>query len=173
MCRRRLCRRCLPCVRSSTRPSRAGPTRRCRVCLQPPAASHSLKSFEGSKLCVPHAEALVSRYVDGLRSPQVLTCRGSALALASLPRFMIRGKLEQVTPPHPAVLSPCCVCAGIMSCVCVCVRSWEASSRRASGRMRRVSSRPNETQSKLLLSEITAAVFPTLSSVSSDPPSPH
>lgn len=41
-------------------------------------------------------DALVSRYVDGLKSPQMLTCRGSALALTSLPRFMIHSKLKQI-----------------------------------------------------------------------------
>lgn len=52
--------------------------------------------FESSAFLSPHADALVSRYVDGLKCPQMLTCRGSALALASLPRFMIRSKLNQV-----------------------------------------------------------------------------
>nr|XP_043907616.1 tubulin-specific chaperone D isoform X1 [Solea senegalensis] len=41
-------------------------------------------------------DALVSRYVDGLKSPQILMRCGSALALGCLPRFIISGKLEQI-----------------------------------------------------------------------------
>ncbi|KAJ7989966.1 hypothetical protein DPEC_G00309950 [Dallia pectoralis] len=41
-------------------------------------------------------ELLVSQYIAGLKSPEVLTRCGSALALGSLPRFMICGKLDQI-----------------------------------------------------------------------------
>ncbi|XP_041720119.2 tubulin-specific chaperone D [Coregonus clupeaformis] len=41
-------------------------------------------------------EVLVSQYIAGLKSTQVLTRCGSALALGSLPRFMIHGKLHQI-----------------------------------------------------------------------------
>uniref|UniRef100_A0A6Q2ZKK8 Tubulin-specific chaperone D n=1 Tax=Esox lucius TaxID=8010 RepID=A0A6Q2ZKK8_ESOLU len=41
-------------------------------------------------------ELLVSQYIAGLKSPEVLTRCGSALALGSLPRFMISGKLDRV-----------------------------------------------------------------------------
>uniref|UniRef100_A0A673ZBF4 Tubulin-specific chaperone D n=1 Tax=Salmo trutta TaxID=8032 RepID=A0A673ZBF4_SALTR len=41
-------------------------------------------------------EVLVSQYIAGLKSTEVLTRCGSALALGSLPRFMIHGKLHQV-----------------------------------------------------------------------------
>uniref|UniRef100_A0A8K9X4T0 Tubulin-specific chaperone D n=1 Tax=Oncorhynchus mykiss TaxID=8022 RepID=A0A8K9X4T0_ONCMY len=44
-------------------------------------------------LCV---EVLVSQYIAGLKSTEVLTRCGSALALGSLPRFMIHGKLHQI-----------------------------------------------------------------------------
>uniref|UniRef100_A0A4W6FZD4 Tubulin-specific chaperone D n=1 Tax=Lates calcarifer TaxID=8187 RepID=A0A4W6FZD4_LATCA len=39
---------------------------------------------------------LVSQYIEGLKSPQMLTRCGSALALGCLPRFMIHSKLKQV-----------------------------------------------------------------------------
>ncbi|KAM6904829.1 LOW QUALITY PROTEIN: tubulin-specific chaperone D [Xenentodon cancila] len=41
-------------------------------------------------------DVLVSRYVEGLKSPQMLTRSGSALALGCLPRFMIHSKLKQI-----------------------------------------------------------------------------
>lgn len=41
-------------------------------------------------------DVLVSQYVEGLKSPQMLTRCGSALALGCLPRFMIHSKLEQI-----------------------------------------------------------------------------
>uniref|UniRef100_A0A8C9YEG7 Tubulin-specific chaperone D n=1 Tax=Sander lucioperca TaxID=283035 RepID=A0A8C9YEG7_SANLU len=41
-------------------------------------------------------DVLVSQYIEGLKSPQMLTRCGSALALGSLPRFMIHSKLNQV-----------------------------------------------------------------------------
>ncbi|XP_028979458.1 tubulin-specific chaperone D isoform X2 [Esox lucius] len=41
-------------------------------------------------------ELLVSQYIAGLKSPEVLTRCGSALALGSLPRFMISGKLDRI-----------------------------------------------------------------------------
>ncbi|XP_023684982.2 tubulin-specific chaperone D [Paramormyrops kingsleyae] len=41
-------------------------------------------------------ETLVSQYIAALRSPEVLTRCGCALALGSLPRFMIQTKLQQV-----------------------------------------------------------------------------
>uniref|UniRef100_A0A8K9WZK0 Tubulin-specific chaperone D n=1 Tax=Oncorhynchus mykiss TaxID=8022 RepID=A0A8K9WZK0_ONCMY len=41
-------------------------------------------------------KVLVSQYIAGLKSTEVLTRCGSALALGSLPRFMIHGKLHQV-----------------------------------------------------------------------------
>uniref|UniRef100_A0A8C4I1L3 Tubulin-specific chaperone D n=1 Tax=Dicentrarchus labrax TaxID=13489 RepID=A0A8C4I1L3_DICLA len=41
-------------------------------------------------------DALISQYIEGLKSPQMLTRCGSALALGCLPRFMIQGKLMQV-----------------------------------------------------------------------------
>ncbi|XP_018612847.2 tubulin-specific chaperone D [Scleropages formosus] len=41
-------------------------------------------------------EQLVTQYIAGLRSPEVLTRCGCALALGSLPRFMIRSKLQQI-----------------------------------------------------------------------------
>ncbi|KAM7387217.1 hypothetical protein PAMA_009704 [Pampus argenteus] len=39
---------------------------------------------------------LVSQYTEGLKSPQILTRCGSALALGCLPRFMIHNKLKQI-----------------------------------------------------------------------------
>uniref|UniRef100_A0A8C9TIV3 Tubulin-specific chaperone D n=1 Tax=Scleropages formosus TaxID=113540 RepID=A0A8C9TIV3_SCLFO len=45
-------------------------------------------------------EQLVTQYIAGLRSPEVLTRCGCALALGSLPRFMIRSKLQQVLNTH-------------------------------------------------------------------------
>ncbi|XP_076122630.1 tubulin-specific chaperone D [Alosa pseudoharengus] len=41
-------------------------------------------------------EVLVSQYIEALKSPEVLTRCGCALALGSLPRFIIRTKLQQV-----------------------------------------------------------------------------
>ncbi|XP_042361024.1 tubulin-specific chaperone D isoform X2 [Plectropomus leopardus] len=41
-------------------------------------------------------EVLVSQYTEGLKSPQMLTRCGSALALGCLPRFMIHSKLKQI-----------------------------------------------------------------------------
>ncbi|KAG8006910.1 Tubulin-specific chaperone D [Nibea albiflora] len=41
-------------------------------------------------------DVLVSQYIEGLKSPQMLTRCGSALALGCLPRFMIHGKLKQI-----------------------------------------------------------------------------
>ncbi|KAF3700092.1 Tubulin-specific chaperone D Beta-tubulin cofactor D Tubulin-folding cofactor D [Channa argus] len=41
-------------------------------------------------------DVLVSQYIDGLKSPQMLIRCGSALALGSLPQFMIHGKLKQI-----------------------------------------------------------------------------
>ena len=46
-------------------------------------------------VCVS-AEALVSQYIEGLKSPQMLARCGSALALGCLPTFMIHGKVMQV-----------------------------------------------------------------------------
>lgn len=45
-----------------------------------------------------HTDQLVSQYLSALESPEVLTRCGCALALGSLPPFMIHGKLQQVTP---------------------------------------------------------------------------
>uniref|UniRef100_A0A3B5AMD7 Tubulin-specific chaperone D n=1 Tax=Stegastes partitus TaxID=144197 RepID=A0A3B5AMD7_9TELE len=41
-------------------------------------------------------DVLVSQYIEGLKSSQMLTRCGSALALGCLPRFMIHSKLKQV-----------------------------------------------------------------------------
>lgn len=41
-------------------------------------------------------DVLVSHYMNELKSHQMVTCCGSALALGCLPRFMIIGKLKQV-----------------------------------------------------------------------------
>uniref|UniRef100_A0AAQ5X8U1 Tubulin-specific chaperone D n=1 Tax=Amphiprion ocellaris TaxID=80972 RepID=A0AAQ5X8U1_AMPOC len=41
-------------------------------------------------------DVLVSQYIEGLKSAQMLTRCGSALALGCLPRFMIHSKLKQV-----------------------------------------------------------------------------
>ncbi|XP_074512596.1 tubulin-specific chaperone D isoform X2 [Sebastes fasciatus] len=41
-------------------------------------------------------DVLVSQYLVGLKSPQMLTRSGSALALGCLPRFMIHGKVKQI-----------------------------------------------------------------------------
>ncbi|KAK5913976.1 hypothetical protein CgunFtcFv8_008450 [Champsocephalus gunnari] len=41
-------------------------------------------------------DVLVSQYIEGLKSPQMLICCGSALALGCLPRFMIHGKVKQI-----------------------------------------------------------------------------
>ncbi|XP_045891723.1 tubulin-specific chaperone D [Micropterus dolomieu] len=41
-------------------------------------------------------EVLVSQYIEGLKSPQMLIRCGSALALGCLPTFMILGKLKQI-----------------------------------------------------------------------------
>uniref|UniRef100_A0A7N8WQW6 Tubulin-specific chaperone D n=1 Tax=Mastacembelus armatus TaxID=205130 RepID=A0A7N8WQW6_9TELE len=41
-------------------------------------------------------DVLVSQYIEGLQSPQMLIRSGSALALGCLPRFMIHSKLKQV-----------------------------------------------------------------------------
>ncbi|XP_031432213.1 tubulin-specific chaperone D [Clupea harengus] len=41
-------------------------------------------------------EVLVSQYIEALKSPEVLTRCGCALALGSLPRFIIRTKLQQI-----------------------------------------------------------------------------
>uniref|UniRef100_A0A7N6BUW0 Tubulin-specific chaperone D n=1 Tax=Anabas testudineus TaxID=64144 RepID=A0A7N6BUW0_ANATE len=41
-------------------------------------------------------DVLVSQYIEGLKSPQMLTRCGSALALGCLPQFMIHNKLKQV-----------------------------------------------------------------------------
>ncbi|XP_052408578.1 tubulin-specific chaperone D [Carassius gibelio] len=43
-------------------------------------------------------DQLVSQYLSGLMSPEVLTRCGCALALGSLPPFMIRGKLQEILP---------------------------------------------------------------------------
>lgn len=41
-------------------------------------------------------EVLVSQYIAALKSPEVLTRCGAALALGCLPKFMILGKLQQI-----------------------------------------------------------------------------
>uniref|UniRef100_A0A672ZPH9 Tubulin-specific chaperone D n=2 Tax=Sphaeramia orbicularis TaxID=375764 RepID=A0A672ZPH9_9TELE len=41
-------------------------------------------------------DVLVSQYTEGLNSPQMLTRCGSALALGSLPRFVIHSKMKQI-----------------------------------------------------------------------------
>ncbi|KAF6727713.1 Tubulin-specific chaperone D [Oryzias melastigma] len=41
-------------------------------------------------------DVLVSRYIEGLKSPQIPTRCGSARALGCLPRVMIQGKLNQI-----------------------------------------------------------------------------
>ncbi|KAF7659956.1 hypothetical protein LDENG_00290530 [Lucifuga dentata] len=41
-------------------------------------------------------DVLVSQYIAGLKSSEMLTCCGSALALGCLPRFMIHSKLQQI-----------------------------------------------------------------------------
>uniref|UniRef100_A0A3Q3N6N9 Tubulin-specific chaperone D n=1 Tax=Mastacembelus armatus TaxID=205130 RepID=A0A3Q3N6N9_9TELE len=41
-------------------------------------------------------DVLVSQYIEGLQSPQMLIRSGSALALGCLPRFMIHSKLKQI-----------------------------------------------------------------------------
>ncbi|XP_026207932.1 tubulin-specific chaperone D [Anabas testudineus] len=41
-------------------------------------------------------DVLVSQYIEGLKSPQMLTRCGSALALGCLPQFMIHNKLKQI-----------------------------------------------------------------------------
>ncbi|XP_072531302.1 tubulin-specific chaperone D [Salminus brasiliensis] len=41
-------------------------------------------------------EKLVSHYLAALKSPEMLACCGCALALGSLPRFMIHNKLQQI-----------------------------------------------------------------------------
>ncbi|XP_041861103.1 tubulin-specific chaperone D [Melanotaenia boesemani] len=41
-------------------------------------------------------DVLVSQYIEGLKNQQMLTRSGSALALGSLPRAMIKGKLKQI-----------------------------------------------------------------------------
>uniref|UniRef100_A0A673JKE3 Tubulin-specific chaperone D n=1 Tax=Sinocyclocheilus rhinocerous TaxID=307959 RepID=A0A673JKE3_9TELE len=46
----------------------------------------------------PGVADLVSQYLLALESPEVLTRCGCALALGSLPPFMIRGKLQKVRP---------------------------------------------------------------------------
>uniref|UniRef100_A0A8C1VQX6 Tubulin-specific chaperone D n=1 Tax=Cyprinus carpio TaxID=7962 RepID=A0A8C1VQX6_CYPCA len=43
-------------------------------------------------------DQLVSQYLSALMSPEVMTRCGCALALGSLPPFMIRGKLQKVRP---------------------------------------------------------------------------
>uniref|UniRef100_A0A8C1Z5R6 Tubulin-specific chaperone D n=1 Tax=Cyprinus carpio TaxID=7962 RepID=A0A8C1Z5R6_CYPCA len=45
-----------------------------------------------------HTDQLVSQYLSALMSPEVMTRCGCALALGSLPPFMIRGKLQKVRP---------------------------------------------------------------------------
>lgn len=45
-----------------------------------------------------HTDQLVSQYLSALESPEVLTRCGCALALGSLPPFMIHGKLQKVRP---------------------------------------------------------------------------
>lgn len=42
--------------------------------------------------------------------------------------------------------------------LCVSARSWKASSRLATGRRRKILSRPEETRSKLLLSELPCSI---------------
>lgn len=46
----------------------------------------------------PHTliDVLVSHYINELKSHQMATCCGSALALGCLPRFLISGKMKQV-----------------------------------------------------------------------------
>uniref|UniRef100_A0A3Q1JU41 Tubulin-specific chaperone D n=1 Tax=Anabas testudineus TaxID=64144 RepID=A0A3Q1JU41_ANATE len=71
-------------------------------------------------------DVLVSQYIEGLKSPQMLTRCGSALALGCLPQFMIHNKLKQVGlkcvyifNPFDNSLSQClglnwwCICAGV------------------------------------------------------------
>lgn len=101
---------------------------------------------------------LVSQYIEGLKSTQMLTRCGSALALGCLPRFMIHSKLKQVCLEDVYIFLPFCFSLhhylGIRCCVFVCVRSSKASSRCApSVRRRGVSQRRGEMQSEQLLSE--------------------
>uniref|UniRef100_A0A672IWE0 Tubulin-specific chaperone D n=1 Tax=Salarias fasciatus TaxID=181472 RepID=A0A672IWE0_SALFA len=51
-------------------------------------------------------DVLVSQYIEGLQSPQMLTRCGSALALGCLPAFMIHGKLKQILQALQQVCAP-------------------------------------------------------------------
>uniref|UniRef100_A0AAR2J165 Tubulin-specific chaperone D n=1 Tax=Pygocentrus nattereri TaxID=42514 RepID=A0AAR2J165_PYGNA len=64
-------------------------------------------------------EQLVSQYLAALRSPEVLTRCGCALALGSLPRFMIHSKLQQVVAHCFCLNSHLCVCVSSSLRVCV------------------------------------------------------
>lgn len=58
---------------------------------------YQMSEFESNLLSLyAHVDELVSRYTEGLKSQQMLTRCGSALALGCLPKFMIRSKLKQV-----------------------------------------------------------------------------
>lgn len=58
---------------------------------------YHMSKFESNLLSLyAHVDQLVSQYTEGLKSQQMLTRCGSALALGCLPRFMIRSKLKQV-----------------------------------------------------------------------------
>lgn len=69
-------------------------------------------------------DVLVSQYTEGLKSPQMLTRCGSALALGCLPRFMIHRKLKQVCWEALPVFRHCVsnsLCIYNVFCLCVCV----------------------------------------------------
>uniref|UniRef100_A0A8C2HFQ7 Tubulin-specific chaperone D n=1 Tax=Cyprinus carpio TaxID=7962 RepID=A0A8C2HFQ7_CYPCA len=72
-------------------------------------------------------DQLVSQYLSALMSPEVLTRCGCALALGSLPPFMIRGKLQKVRLHNVSLAQVCSQtearrdAATAMSQVCVAV----------------------------------------------------
>lgn len=51
-------------------------------------------------------DVLVSQFTEGLKSPQILTRCGSALALGCLPRFMLESKLKQVCVKYAYIFHP-------------------------------------------------------------------
>lgn len=121
---------------------------------------HTVSKFE-CNLCVfvhTHADMLVSQYIQELKSQQMLTCCGAALALGCLPKFMINGKLKQVYFENMhiyfiAIIHICTSCWYKGVCIILCDRSWKAFSSYALIDRRVVSQRQGEMLSKQWLSE--------------------
>lgn len=56
--------------------------------------------------CHFFSEELIQQYLAGLQSPEEMARCGCSLALGALPRFLLRGRLQQVRGPEPCEVGP-------------------------------------------------------------------